>query len=79
MYLFFFTNYILEITSGVIWWVTTKTVKLVYNGVIYIFSKEDIEQDKVNIEDNYDSLTKTEIEDLKRELREIKELLVQKK
>jgi len=79
MYLFFLTNYILEITSGVIWWVTTKTVKLVYNGVIYIFSKEDIEQDKVNIEDNYDSLTKTEIEDLKRELREIKELLVQKK
>jgi len=79
MYLFFLTNYILEITSGVIWWVTTKTVKLAYNGVIYIFSKEDIEQDKVNIEENYDSLTKTEIEDLKRELREIKELLVQKK
>ena len=79
MYLFFFTNYILEITSGIIWWVTTKTVKLAYNGVIYIFSKEDIETDKVNIEENYDSLTKEEIQELKRELREIKELLVQKK
>lgn len=79
MYLFFFTNYVLEITSGIMWWFTTKTVSLLYNGAIYIFSKEDIQKDIVNIEENYDSLSKKEIEELKKEIREIKLLLVQKK
>ena len=78
MYLFFFTNYFLEVSSGIIWWITSKTVSLMYNGVTYIFSKEDIQEDNINIDDNYDSLSRHEIEGLKKELREIKELLVQK-
>ena len=78
MYLFLFTNYILEISSGIMWWLTSKTVSLIYNGVVYIFSKEEIIQDDVNIEKDYDSLSKKEIEELKKELKEIKEILVQR-
>ena len=78
MYIFLFTNYFLEFGSGVIWWITSKTVSLLYNGVTYAFSKEEIKEDSVNIEQNYDSLTKEEIDNLKKELKEIKELLVQK-
>ena len=77
MYLFLFTNYILEIGSGIVWWLTSKTVKLIYNGVVYIFSKEEVLEDSVNIENEYDSLSKKEIDDLKKELKEIKDLLVQ--
>ena len=79
MYLFLFTNYFLEISTGIIWWVTSKTIIVLYNGVKYMFSKKDIKEDNLNIEENYDSLTKDEIKDLKRELQEIKKLLVQKK
>ena len=78
MYLFLFTNYFLEIGTGVIWWITSKSVRLIYNGVTYAFSKEEIQEEKVNIDNNYDSLSKEEIENLKKELKEIKELLVQK-
>ena len=78
MYLFFFTNYFLEISTGIIWWFTSKTVTLLYNGVKYMFSKEEIQEDNLNIEEKYDSLTKDEIMDLKKELKEIKQLLVQK-
>tara|TARA_B100001027_G_scaffold202362_1_gene163060 strand:- start:366 stop:614 length:249 start_codon:yes stop_codon:yes gene_type:complete len=77
MYIFLLTNYFLEFSSGVIWWITSKTVSLLYNGVTYAFSKEEIVEDNVNIEQNYDSLSKEEIESLKKELKEIKELLVQ--
>tara|TARA_B100000886_G_C20045622_1_gene335547 strand:- start:248 stop:496 length:249 start_codon:yes stop_codon:yes gene_type:complete len=77
MYIFLLTNYFLEFSTGVIWWVTSKTVSLLYNGVTYAFSKEEIVQDEVNIENNYDSLSREEIESLKKELKEIKELLVQ--
>jgi hypothetical protein len=77
MYIFFFTNYFLEFSSGVIWWITSKTVSLLYNGVTYAFSKEEIKDGNVNIEENYDSLSREEIESLKEELKEIKELLVQ--
>ena len=79
MYLFIFTTYFLDITSGIIWWITSNTVKIIYNGVVYIFSKEDIKNDTLNIEHNYDSLSKKEIEQLKKDIKEIKELLVQKK
>lgn len=77
MYIFLLTNYFLEFSTGVIWWVTSKTVSLLYNGVTYAFSKEEIVEDEVNIENNYDSLSREEIESLKKELKEIKELLVQ--
>ena len=77
MYIFLLTNYFLEFGSGVIWWVTSKTVSLLYNGVTYAFSKEEIVEDDVNIEKNYDSLSREEIDSLKKELKEIKELLVQ--
>lgn len=77
MYIFLLTNYFLEFGTGVIWWVTSKTISLLYNGVTYAFSKEEIVEDEVNIENNYDSLSREEIENLKKELKEIKELLVQ--
>ena len=77
MYIFLLTNYFLEFGTGVIWWVTSKTVSLLYNGVTYAFSKEEIVEDDVNIEKNYDSLSREEIDSLKKELKEIKELLVQ--
>ena len=78
MYLFLFTNYFLEVTTGILWWVTKKSITIIFNGVKYIFSKEDIEQNNIDIEKNYDSLSRDEIEILKKELKEIKELLVQK-
>ena len=78
MYLFLFTTYFLDITSGVVWWITSNTIKIVYNGVVYMFSNEDIKEGNLNIENNYDTLNKKEMENLKKELKEIKELIVQK-
>lgn len=76
--LFYFTYEFLEISSGVLWWATTKSVKLLYNGVTYLFSKENIINDSVNIEDNYDSLSIEEIRELKKEIQELKKMLKNK-
>ena len=73
--LFYFTYEFLEISTGVLWWTTTKSVKLLYNGVMYFFSKENIVNDKVNIEENYDSLSIEEIKELKKEIQELKKML----
>ena len=78
MYLFLFTTYFLDITSGIVWWITSNTIKIVYNGVVYMFSNEDIIEGNLNIENNNDILNKKEMENLKKELKEIKELIVQK-
>ena len=79
MYLLYFTTFFLEISTGIFWWVTTKSITILINGVKYIFSKEEILDDNLNIDKNYDSLTKDELEKLRNEIKEIKELLVQKK
>lgn len=76
--LFYFTYEFLEISSGVLWWATTKSVKLLYNGVTYFFSRENIINDSVNIEDNYDSLSIEEIRELKKEIQELKKMLKNK-
>lgn len=76
--LFYFTYEFLEISSCVLWWATTKSVKLLYNGVTYLFSKENIINDSVNIEDNYDSLSIEEIRELKKEIQELKKMLKNK-
>lgn len=76
--LFYFTYEFLEISSGVLWWATTKSVKLLYNGVTYLFSKENIINDSVNIEDNYDSLSIEEIKELRNEIQELKKMLKNK-
>ena len=73
--LFYFTYEFLEISSGILWWATSKSVKLLYNGVLYLFSKDDIINDSVNIEDNYDSLTIEEIKGLKKEIQELKKMI----
>ena len=76
--LFYFTYEFLEISSGVLWWATTKSVKLLYNGVTYLFSKENIINDSVNIEDNYDSLSIEEIKEIRNEIKELKKMLKNK-
>ena len=76
--LFYFTYELLEISSSILWWVTKKSVKIIYNGVIYLFPKEDIINDSINIENNYESLSIEEIRELKKEIQELKKILKSK-
>ena len=76
--LFYFTYELLEISSSILWWATKKSVKIIYNGVIYLFPKEDIINDSINIENNYESLSIEEIRELKKEIQELKKILKSK-
>lgn len=83
MVLFYLTNSFLDISSGVLWWITKNTASLLYNGVSYAISyKEDINISETNIEinNNYDDLSKddlTELLQLKNDIKDIKMILVQ--
>ena len=83
MVLFYLTNSLLDISAGVLWWIGKKTTGLIYDGVSYAFyGNESNVQESENITQNYDSLTKEDIEellDLKKEIKDLKELLVQNK
>ena len=77
MVLFYLTNSLLDISAGILWWVGTKTASLIYNGVSYAISNSETE----DISENYDSLSKddiSELKQLKQEIQGLKELLVQK-
>lgn len=83
MVLFYLTNSLLDISAGVLWWIGTKTASALYQGVNYaFFSSEDENQNQNGeITDNYDSLTKDDIKELielKKEIKGLKNLLVQK-
>lgn len=41
MVLFYLTNSALDITTGVLWWVTKNTVSGVYSGVSYLYGNND--------------------------------------
>jgi len=88
MVLFYLTNSFLDISSGVLWWITKNTASLLYNGVSYAISyKEDINISETNIEinNNYDDLSKddlskddlAELLELKNDIKDIKMILVQ--
>jgi hypothetical protein len=83
MVLFYLTNSFLDISSGVLWWITKNTASLLYNGVSYAISyKEDTNISETNIEinNNYDDLSKddlTELLQLKNDIKDIKMILVQ--
>ena len=78
MVLSLITDTVLDITFGVVWWITKNSVNVIYNGVTYVFSsdktscQEDSEdsEDSEDINENYEILN--EFKDLKKELEEIK-------
>jgi len=90
MSLFLLTNTFLDISVGVIWWVTKNTASLVYNGVLYMMPNDidndndnnnDNNSENLNNDDSYENLTKDEIKELlelKNDIKDIKHLLVQK-
>jgi hypothetical protein len=82
MVLFYLTNSLLDISAGVLWWIGKKTTGLIYDGVSYAIYGSD--SDNINeseeINQNYDSVTKEDIEELielKKEIKDLKDLLVQ--
>ena len=78
MVLFYLTNSILDISAGVLWWVGKKTANIIYDTVTYAVYGNAEEED---ISENYDSLTRddiTELIELKKEIKGLKKLLVQK-
>lgn len=73
MVLFYLTNSALDVTAGVLWWVTKNTVSGVYSGVSYLYgSSNDNENNENN--DNDEQLRK-QIEILSNSVNEINEQL----
>ena len=76
--IFLLTNYFLDISSAIVWWITKNSIKIVYNGITYLFTKEEIENNATLLQE-YDNFTKEEIIELKKEIQTLKQLLVQNK
>jgi hypothetical protein len=84
MVLFYLTNAFLDVSFGVIWWVSTKSVSLLYNSAVYALSNEpepesEPESEPDKISKDYVSLTKCEIKELIELKHDIKNLLVHSK
>mgnify|MGYP001223525137 CR=1 FL=1 len=47
------TNYLLDISFGVVWWTTKKTGSAIYYGAEYLFWKEDENECNLKTEENY--------------------------
>jgi len=83
MVLFYLTNSFLDISSGVLWWITKNIASLLYNGVSYAISyKEDttINENNIEINNKDDYLSKddlAELLELKNDIKDIKMILVQ--
>ena len=75
MVLFYLTNSALDITTGVLWWVTKNTVSGVYSGVSYLYGNNDNgNNDNGNTHKNDEKLRK-QIEILSKSVNEINEQL----
>lgn len=61
MVLFYLTNSALDVTAGVLWWVTKNTVSGVYNGVSYFYGNSENTENTENAEDNENSENANEI------------------
>jgi hypothetical protein len=46
------TNYVLDISFGIIWWTTKKTGSVIYSGVEYLFWNEEDKECELNTENN---------------------------
>ena len=51
------TNYVLDISFGVIWWTTKKTGSALYYGAEYLFWNEEDKQCNLKKEDDYILMT----------------------
>ena len=74
MVLFYLTTSVLDISAGVLWWVTTNTVSGVYHGFSYLYygnpdDEKDEKDEKLNKE--IEILTKS-INDLNDQIKELK-------
>ena len=69
MVLFYLTNSALDVTAGVLWWVTKNTVSGVYNGVSYLYGSNgnDNDNDNHNGNDNGNE-DKSNDEDLRKQI-----------
>lgn len=47
------TNYLLDISFGVVWWTTKKTGSAIYYGAEYLFLKEDEKECILKTEKDY--------------------------
>ena len=47
------TNYLLDISFGVVWWTTKKTGSAIYYGAEYLFWKEDEKECNLKSEEDY--------------------------
>ena len=80
MVLFYLTNSALDITTGVLWWVTKNTVSGVYSGVSYLYGSNDNgnndngNNDNENNDKNDEKLRK-QIQILSKSVNEINEQL----
>ena len=76
MVLFYLTNSALDVTAGVLWWVTKNTVSGVCSGVSYLYGSSNDNQSNENKEskDNDEELRK-QIEILSNSVNEINEQL----
>ena len=79
MVLFYITNSVLDVSAGVLWWVTKNTVTGVYNGASYLYygnSENTTENKEVDetLTKEIDTLMKSinEINDQIKELKELK-------
>ena len=70
MVLFYLTNSALDVTAGVLWWVTKNTVSGVYSGVSYLYGSSNDNENN----DNDEQLRK-QIEILSNSVNEINEQL----
>ena len=69
------TNYLLDISFGIVWWTTKKTGSAIYQGVNYFFWKEEETEEKYILMTDFTKMLDTknkEIFDLKKQL-EIKD------
>jgi len=56
MIFFYLTNVALDVSFGVLWWVTKNTTKGIYNGVNYLITdNSDLKSTDYDIDNDYDN------------------------
>ena len=73
----FLTSFILDFTGGILWWLTKNTINIVYNGVSYILTFNDSEE-QIGITNSI-TLSEIEFNELRDEIKELKKICLDKK
>ena len=74
MVLFSLTTSVLDVSAGVLWWVTKNTFSGVYNGASYLYyGNKENEENEENEENNTDKKLNSEIEILTKSINDLNE------